>query len=107
MLQGIPTTRAGSVVTSDDYVTRDLLYTGNPIRVRALSLSVHACTSPLRFLQVAHAFLGYVARHSCLIFLQPKLLLPSQQVVHGSTCCGANGQVHGWRRAMFSFCSLL
>ena len=37
-LQGIPTTRAGSVVTSDDLVTRDLLYTGNPIRVRALSV---------------------------------------------------------------------
>lgn len=32
---GIPTTRAGIVITSDTYVIRDLRYNGNPIRERA------------------------------------------------------------------------
>jgi uncharacterized protein YdiU (UPF0061 family) len=27
---GIPTTRAGTCVTSDDYVIRDIFYNGNP-----------------------------------------------------------------------------
>jgi uncharacterized protein YdiU (UPF0061 family) len=31
---GIPTTRAGSCITSDDTVTRDILYSGNPIQER-------------------------------------------------------------------------
>ncbi|CAI8003631.1 Protein adenylyltransferase SelO, mitochondrial, partial [Geodia barretti] len=30
----IPTTRAGSCITSDDTVTRDILYSGNPIQER-------------------------------------------------------------------------
>ena len=68
-LQGIPTTRAGSVVTSDDRVTRDLLYTGNPIRVRALS--VHAWVGPLHcLLQEAHAFPRQCCMSQLLKFLQ-------------------------------------
>ncbi|CAF1567827.1 unnamed protein product, partial [Rotaria magnacalcarata] len=31
---GIPTTRAGTCVTSDDYVIRDIFYDGNPKRER-------------------------------------------------------------------------
>eukprot|EP00891_Asterochloris_glomerata_P009836 jgi/Astpho2/9836/Aster-03800 len=45
---GIPTTRAGSVVTSDDRVTRDLLYTGNPIRERC-SVVMRIAPTFLRF----------------------------------------------------------
>lgn len=47
-LQGVPTTRAGSVVTSEDRVTRDLLYTGNPIRERCSVVS-RIAPSFLRF----------------------------------------------------------
>lgn len=32
---GIPTTRAGTIVTSDTRVIRDVFYTGNPILERA------------------------------------------------------------------------
>lgn len=35
MVQGIPTTRAGSIVTSDTMIVRDPLYTGDPIEERA------------------------------------------------------------------------
>lgn len=31
---GIPTTRAGTCVTSDDYVIRDIFYDGNPKQER-------------------------------------------------------------------------
>lgn len=31
---GIPTTRAGTCVTSDDYVVRDIFYDGNPKQER-------------------------------------------------------------------------
>ena len=31
---GIPTTRAGTCVTSDDYVIRDIFYDGNPKKER-------------------------------------------------------------------------
>ena len=34
-VQGIPTTRAGSIVTSDTMIVRDPLYTGDPIEERA------------------------------------------------------------------------
>ncbi|CAF1394016.1 unnamed protein product, partial [Didymodactylos carnosus] len=36
---GIPTTRAGTCVTSDDYVTRDIFYDGNPIDERCTIIS--------------------------------------------------------------------
>ena len=35
MVQGIPTTRAGSIVTSDTMIVRDPLYTGDRIEERA------------------------------------------------------------------------
>ena len=35
MAQGIPTTRAGSIVTSDTMIVRDPLYTGNAVEERA------------------------------------------------------------------------
>jgi len=35
VVQGIPTTRAGSIVTSDTMIVRDPLYTGDPIEERA------------------------------------------------------------------------
>lgn len=47
-LQGVPTTRAGSVVTSEDRVVRDLLYTGNPVRERCSVVS-RIAPSFLRF----------------------------------------------------------
>jgi uncharacterized protein YdiU (UPF0061 family) len=47
-LQGVPTTRAGSVVTSEDRVVRDLLYTGNPVRERC-SIVSRIAPSFLRF----------------------------------------------------------
>jgi serine/tyrosine/threonine adenylyltransferase len=31
---GIPTTRAGTCITSDDYVVRDIFYDGNPKQER-------------------------------------------------------------------------
>ncbi len=33
--KGIPTTRAGSIVTSDTMIVRDPLYTGDPVKERA------------------------------------------------------------------------
>jgi uncharacterized protein YdiU (UPF0061 family) len=45
---GVPTTRAGSLVTSDTRVTRDIHYTGNPIQERASVISRIAPTF-LRF----------------------------------------------------------
>ena len=46
--QGIPTTRAGCCITSDTYVVRDVLYTGNPIRERA-SIVLRIAPTFLRF----------------------------------------------------------
>ena len=46
--QGIPTTRAGSVVTSEDRVQRDLLYTGHPVMERCSVVS-RIAPSFLRF----------------------------------------------------------
>lgn len=47
-LQGIPTTRAGTVVTSDSMVVRDILYNGNAINERATVITRIAPTF-LRF----------------------------------------------------------
>ena len=47
-LQGVPTTRAASVVTSEDRVVRDLLYTGHPVRERCSVVS-RIAPSFLRF----------------------------------------------------------
>jgi uncharacterized protein YdiU (UPF0061 family) len=33
---GVPTTRAGSVVSSDTHVVRDIFYNGNPKKVLAV-----------------------------------------------------------------------
>lgn len=47
-LQGIPTTRAGSIVTSDTMIVRDPLYTGDPIEERA-SVVLRIAPSFFRF----------------------------------------------------------
>jgi uncharacterized protein YdiU (UPF0061 family) len=46
--QGIPTTRAGCIVTSDTKVVRDILYTGNPVEERA-SLVLRIAPTFFRF----------------------------------------------------------
>ena len=47
-VQGIPTTRAGSIVTSDTMIVRDPLYTGDPIEERA-SVVLRIAPSFFRF----------------------------------------------------------
>ena len=47
-LQGIPTTRAGSIVTSDTMIVRDPLYSGDPIEERA-SVVLRIAPSFFRF----------------------------------------------------------
>ena len=47
-MQGIPTTRAGSVVTSDSRVTRDMFYSGNPQQERC-SVVMRVAPTFLRF----------------------------------------------------------
>jgi uncharacterized protein YdiU (UPF0061 family) len=47
---GIPTTRAGTCVTSDDYVIRDIFYDGNPKRERCTIITRIAETF-IRFVQ--------------------------------------------------------
>ncbi len=47
-LQGIPTTRAGSIVTSDTMIMRDPLYTGDAIEERA-SVVLRIAPSFFRF----------------------------------------------------------
>jgi uncharacterized protein YdiU (UPF0061 family) len=49
---GIPTTRAGTCVTSDDYVIRDIFYDGNPKRER--------CTIITR---IAETFIRFVKKN--------------------------------------------
>lgn len=47
-LQGIPTTRAGCVITSDTRVTRDEFYTGNPKQERC-SIVLRVAPTFIRF----------------------------------------------------------
>ena len=47
-MQGIPTTRAGSVVTSDSKVVRDMFYTGNPKQERC-SVVLRVAPTFIRF----------------------------------------------------------
>lgn len=47
-VQGIPTTRAGSIITSDSRVTRDAFYSGNPQQERC-SIVMRVAPTFLRF----------------------------------------------------------
>lgn len=47
-VQGIPTTRAGSVITSDSRVTRDMFYTGDPKQERC-SVVLRVAPTFIRF----------------------------------------------------------
>lgn len=46
--QGIPTTRAGSVISSDSRVTRDMFYTGDPKKERC-SVVLRVAPTFIRF----------------------------------------------------------
>ena len=47
-VQGIPTTRAGSVITTDSRVTRDMFYTGDPKQERC-SVVLRVAPTFIRF----------------------------------------------------------
>jgi uncharacterized protein YdiU (UPF0061 family) len=61
---GIPTTRAGTCVTSDDYVIRDIFYDGNPKRER--------CTIITRIAETFIRFVKYLEKKKW--FLNDKIL---------------------------------
>lgn len=108
ILQGVPTTRAASVVTSEDRVVRDLLYTGHPVRERCSVVS-RIAPSFLRFgsFEIFKPVDPMTGPPSLAVGAVHPLsgVWTTDQHVHGQGLAqGAGGPRRAWRRSCCRAC---